>query len=406
MNKKYGIFIIILIIILAGTAVTFLNRFYSFDYLYNSLIRREFSINPKAEIVAENEYKIRIWYYPFYRTINNKEEKDFFKMVQKGVIEDYSNIKLVVGKLSFKNGHNQLMKAIEDGNPPDIYFNLTDYNFIDEQLQIPVNQYINSREQEGFYTVDWNRVNYRDQLWGWPLLVQNHYWLAGKNVNINTNQGSFVNRINNLEKSSLVLNYPDLILLKQLLTVMGLNAFKVEKNELDIDTYRALEDVFVWLNFLRQEEILYEKETTMPDIFLKELMEKKSVVIGPVNPFLARFIEKKMKDQIKQVMLNNMVKTYSLNVFRQKRYKGDDHTRAAMEVARIIANKYSSELATELELDPAFMEVEEKITEPQFREVLEIGPEQKKYWEKVVVPAWFEFWEKGLTPAEVMRRFR
>ncbi|MFW5992036.1 MAG: hypothetical protein ACOCQN_02465, partial [Halanaerobiaceae bacterium] len=348
MKKKYGIFVIILIILLAGTVVTLINDFYSFGYLYNSLIRREFSINPRAEVVPDKEYKIRIWYYPFYRTVIEKDEKDFFKMVQKEVSNVYPNIKLVVGELTFQNGFKLLQDAIRDGNPPDIFFNFTNYDLIDEHLEIPVNQYLNNEEREGFYTVDWNRVNYRDQLWGWPLLVHKQFWLK-KNIAIN--HSNFTNKIENLNKSTLVLNYYDPILLKQLLTLFGLNTFKVEKRELDIDSYRALEGVFLFLNSLRRQGILPNERTKMPDTFIKKLLEEETIMAGPANPFLENFIETKANN-INKVAVSNLAKIFVLNIFRQKRYQGDDHTRAVMEVARIIAKQYSSSLADELGMEP------------------------------------------------------
>ena len=47
-----------------------------------------------------------------------------------------------------------------------------------------------------------------------------------------------------LEEDSLFLNYYDETLLKQLLTLVGLENFKVEKGELDPFAYEALEELF------------------------------------------------------------------------------------------------------------------------------------------------------------------
>ena len=51
---------------------------------------------------------------------------------------------------------------------------------------------------------------------------------------------------------------------------------------------------------------------------------------------------------MESVYLDNLVKTYELNIFRQRDYKGDDYSRAVMEVARIFSQKTAGVLAEEL----------------------------------------------------------
>ncbi|MFW6022746.1 MAG: hypothetical protein ACOCQW_04435 [Halanaerobiaceae bacterium] len=404
MRKKYGIFIVIIIILTAGLTVTLLNKFYSFDFLYNSLIRRDFAVNPRIEVTPDKEYTIRIWYYPFYRTINDGDEKEFFELLEKEVKKVYPDINLLVGEVSFKSGHENLIKSIKEGNPPDIYFNLSDYNLREERLQIAVSPYISNIEKEGFYSVNWNNISHREKLWGWPVLINRQYWIANSGIHLkNTN---FTEKIKSLDKNTLILNYTDQTLLKQLLTLTGLDTFKIEKGDMDIDSYRALEEVFHFLYNLKNRDILYNKEKVMPDIFLKEFLEGEKVVVGPVNPYLANFIKKKSAANLKIVNLNNLVQTYKLNIFRQRKYKGDDHTRAVMEVSRIFAEKLSDTLAADMGMLAAYDPDTREPTGQLCKELLEIGPDVNKYWNKKVVPVWIDFWEKGLTPGEVMRNFR
>ncbi|MFP4661114.1 MAG: hypothetical protein ACLFPF_02895 [Halanaerobiales bacterium] len=405
MRRKYGIFVVIIIILLAGFTVTMLNRFYSFDYLYNSIIRRDFAVNPRVEINPEKTYEIRIWHYPFYRMIKDSDEKEFFKLVQNEVNNVYPNIKIYVGEINFSTGQQKLVEAIKEGNPPDIYFNLTDFDLIDEELQIPVSSYIDKIEQAGFYTVNWNKISHRDKLWGWPLLTYQQFWLSNKRIHrLQSEMLDFRRGINYLEENSLLLNYYDEILLKQLLTIVGLDTFKLEGNQLDLDSYRALEEVFNLLYKLRKDNILYNLQKEMPDVFLKELLVGESAVIGPVNPYLFNFIKNEERDYF-LVHLDDIVKTYSLNIFRQRRYKGDDHTRAVMETARVISQKMSSVLAEDLNMSTAYIAGMES-EKANAREVLQIGPEYWKYWDEVIIPVWLDFWEEDLTPDEVMKRLR
>ncbi len=406
MRKKYGIFIVIIVILLAGSAVTLLNRLYSFDYLYNSIIKRDFAVNPRIEVNPEKEYEVRIWYYPFYRTVKDSDEKEFFELLKKEVNAIYPNIKLFIGEVNFATGNEKLRDAIKDGNPPDIYLNLTNQSIKDENLQIPVSPYISDVEKEGFYTVNWDKISHRDKLWGWPFIVYRQFWVTNNGLEIGKYQSQdFKRRISYLEKNSLLLNYYDEMLLRQLLTVVGLDTFKLEKNKLDIDSYRALEDVFYLLYRLRQNEIIYNSGDQMTDIFLKEFFGEESVVIGPVNPYLFNFINNKSNNKYSLLPLDNLIKTYKINVFRQKKYKGDDHTRAVMEVSRVISQRLSSVIAEDLNLADAYiptMESENSDTQ----EILEISPEYREYWNAVVIPTWLDFWEKDLTPGEAVARLK
>ncbi|MFY9393686.1 MAG: hypothetical protein WAP36_03195, partial [Halanaerobiales bacterium] len=114
------------------------------------------------------------------------------------------------------------------------------------------------------------------------------------------------------------------------------------------------------------------------------------------------------------IYLDNLVKTYVLNVFRQRDYRGDDHSRAVMEVARIISQKTAGSLAGDLGLTKAYLNGEglkagaemragEELI-PGVKELLLIQPGERAYWEEVVWPAWLDFWEQDLSPEEVLKR--
>jgi len=122
-----------------------------------------------------------------------------------------------------------------------------------------------------------------------------------------------------------------------------------------------------------------------------------------VNPYLERYIKNKLQGRTEYLKLDNLVQTYYLNIFRQKKYKGDDHTRAVMEVARIISQQTAPVFAENLGLKKAYS-IQGEGESLSTREMLVISPEYKEYWEGVLFPAWLEFWENELTPQEVMNR--
>lgn len=116
--------------------------------------------------------------------------------------------------------------------------------------------------------MDWQQVSFRDRLWGWPVLVQRQYWIAGKGILAEKYKDlPFLDQLAYLEEDSLFLNYYDETLLKQLLTLVGLENFKVEKGELDPFAYEALEELFTLLDSLR-ERGFYIKIPDLSRIFL------------------------------------------------------------------------------------------------------------------------------------------
>jgi multiple sugar transport system substrate-binding protein len=408
MKRKYGILVIILLFLISGLVVGLINRFYSFEYLYNLLIKREFAINPKVEVVPEKRYQVRIWYYPFFRTINNRDEKEFFREVLRDLQDYYPNISIKVRELSFLDGYEELLKAIEEETPPDIYLNFTPDSLINPEWQIAVDPYVSALEKEGFYTVEWEKINASNHLWGWPFLIQEQSWISNEELSIDGRK-NFLDEITQLRKETLLFNYADLTLLRQLLTLNGLDKIIIRDNQLLPDTKIKLREVFNIAHNMRKNQHFACPSTEMEGNFLKLLFEKKPIVAGPVNPYLEYFLMKKERG-FYRIPVEDLVQVYTLSVFRQRNYKGDDHSRAVMEVARLMSERQAVNLAEEIGLKPAYRNGVTAIesandTLTAVKKILEIYPEEREYWEEVITRAWLDFWEKGLTPEEVMSRF-
>ncbi|HLV09861.1 MAG TPA: hypothetical protein VKY40_06610 [Halanaerobiales bacterium] len=393
MKKKYGILVIVLIFFLAGFVVKLINRFYSFDYLYNTLIKREFAANPRVEVDIAKDYQIRIWYYPFYRTIKEKDEKEFFREVLQGIRKNYPGIGFKVRELSFANGYQELLAAVQGGKAPDIYFNFSNDTNIDSRWQIPVDPYISEEERMGFHTVDWREIDAGKRLWGWPFLVQEQGWIK----NGRTEKVSYLNKIADLEsieKKGLIFNYYDLTLLKQLLALYGVERLIVDNGRADEETINILEKVFELCHQMRGRGIFAVSPDEMPGYFLKYPFENGAAMLGPVNPYMEYFLMNR-NDDFHKIRVGNLIQVFTINIFRQKRYKGDDHSRAVMEVARAISQEYAEKMAGEIGIKPAYSK-----TDSNYRKILEIYPEEREYWDRVITPTWLSFWEKDLSPEE------
>ncbi|ACL70935.1 hypothetical protein [Halothermothrix orenii] len=399
--KRFAIWFLVLVVLAA--AVSAVHKIYDLRYLYRIYIKREFAINPKAEIRPDRVYKVRIWYYPYKRVITKegKDEKEFFKEVAKEVERKYPNIQLKIGRLDFRKGRATLDRALKAGDPPDIYFNFSNQPYITKKLQVPAHLYLTREDYELLPP-----FMEEGRLWGFPFLIERQVWLARNNLPGLAEPVLTINRFDDLKDDSLILNYYDPTLLLQLLSLYGISDIEYNGKTLDNKTLEALRAVFKLAHNLRQAKI-YGKAGQVDITMLKSFFQGKTVLLGPVNPWLKEVLSNRLSDSIVEVKLDNLVRVYTLTIFRQEPYRGDDHTKAAVEVARIIAQKKAYIMASDLGLIPAFRmkkEVEQSgdISIDRYKPVITLTPEERDYWYKNIIPLWVQFWEDNLSPEEAL----
>lgn len=398
-KRRIVLFLVIIIFFLFGITGGILNYHYSFSYLYNYLLKRGFYVNPRVEIDPDRIYRLDIWYYPFYKTISEKQgkEKIFFSRLEEKVQQEYSNIELRLRELSFKQGKEKLQEAIKQGIPPDMYINFSNDSYLSTRWQIPVEDFVNQEGKKRFYTVNWRKINSKNHLWGWPFLVQKQGWFANTDVSgVLVEPDDFLGGLNDRNKLQFCFNYYDYTLLRQLLALNGLSRLKMEEGRLSKDTYQKLEVTFKLLADWRQNGILVSGKA---DEMLKQFFEEDNLIIGPVNLWLKIFLLNKGAGKY-EINLPAQFSLFTINIFRQQDYQGHDHTKAAMEVARILCQDFSKPIGDNLKLEPAYRTGWKKNYE--YNQILEVTPETRKLWQKKIIPAWTAFWKEDLAPAAVM----
>lgn len=402
MRNKYGLLIIILIFLLAGLGLNILNKFYTVGYIYDLLFKREFAVNPRVEIDPEKKYTVRIWYYPIYRTTKMAQgEKSYFQEIARGIQEKYPNIQLKIRELNFLDGHQELLESIKKGEPPDIYWNISGDSLLDQELQLPVDPYI-TEQQEGFFTVNWEEINRDNHLWALPFLIQEQYWVTNEDDNVFQASSGFIKSISALDTARLALNTADETLLRQLLTLKGLKEISLEGGDVDEDTYKTLKEVYEIMHSMREKGVFVSSSKNIDDDFLKNFFSKKPVLIGPVNPYLACFLSENTNGH--RVMLDNLIKEYSLTILRQKDYQGHDHSKAVMLTALHMVTSGTEMITEILPLKAAYQR--DSAEKREYVKLLEISPEDREYWRGVILPAWQDFWQNDLLPVEVMDKIK
>jgi len=394
---KYKIILICILCLLAGILFSVINDYYPLTYLFNIIIDKGIQINPEAEINPEREYVIDIWYYPIYRTIKSENKiEDLFIKIKKDINSRYTNINLRFKKLSFINGSKKLKEALKKGNPPDIYFNIYIDGFLNKKYQIPVEWYIDEQEKEGYYTVNWDNINRENHLWGFPFLVSKQVWIANSKIKNNfADEKQLLKYLSQIENKKIFFNIYDENLLRQLLSIFGLKDFKVIDGELNKETKKCLKEMYNYLYTLRKKDLVV---CAVNGSMLKKLSNEKNIIAGPVNPWMYQFIKTNNIAKNKMSLINR-IKVYSLNIFRQKNYRGDDHTKAVMEVAKYISKEYSDKVAAELKINPGYSVTPEFIKEygNTSVKILRLTPLEQQYWQENIIPVWIDFWEENLT---------
>jgi hypothetical protein len=401
-NYKFIVFIILLLIL--GLLIGLLNTFYSYKYLYNLITGKDFPINPKVKVNPDKEYLIDIWYYPFYRTIPEKQgkEMEFIQKVLDRIIEYYPYVRFQTREIDFLNGKENLENALNCGTPPDIFFNFSNDSLLSKKWQVPVEAYISNYEKKGFYTVDWSNINGKNHLWGWPFLTVQEKWLSNyKYTNRINNSRDIFNFLKGNSKGNILINYYDSSLLRSLLYLEGIYDFHIRDEKVESEIAEALRGIFIDLDKLRKDGIISEKHDSMIKSFLFN-----NAIIGPVNPWLERRILDLSKKEIKWFNPGNLIKVYSLNIFRQKNYKGDDHVKVVMEVARLMTEIFALDIANNLGISPAYKIEEDINIEIKYKKLPELEPEERDYFEDNIFSLWIDFWEKDLKVDNIINKMK
>jgi len=400
MNRKIILLLILIIFIFVGFGLTIINQYYPLDYLYNTYIRREFDINPKVEINPKRNYEISIWYYPFFRTLEEYQgkENEFLKNALNEIKQEYPNFQFELKEVSFLEARKKLKKAKQENNPPDIFINFSGENLKNLKFQVPVEDYLKQKEKDKFYTINKNNFT----VWNFPFLVQQQKWLINKNIS-DIEGDDFFDLVKKLPDNSLALNFKDRTLLRQLLTLKGVELIELEDDKLPDDIYQNLKQIFNFFHQLKKQDKFVTAPFNMNQTFLKTFYEQEPVVTGPVNPWLENLLKNEQRFDINEINLNNLVKVYKMSIFRNEPYPGDDHVKAVMETGKMLARDYSQIPAKILDLEKPFIETDEEKEIDNVINMMQISSDSREYWEEEIIPLWENFWEHGLTPEETIK---
>lgn len=404
LRKKYGIYIFVFLLFVAGTGIGILNYFYPFSFINKLLFRYNYSIDPDVELDLEKKYEVEFWYPPFLRTIprvsSNKDEDDrlsfFIRSLETKLASYYPNITLKPVEITFAGWEDKLNKALKEGNPPDLLFFPGYDHLLNREYQLPVERYIAKEKRSEYSTVNWQNIEKTSKhLWIIPAAYQEEIWYGRDQSDWPGGRVSDLISWRNFRDKKVSFNYNNDLFLRQLLTLKGREVEYLERDGFSAKFYNDLYSIFDWLDDLRDHHITEASYSTA----LRDFFEGKVDILGPVNPWLDYYIEKK-GDDFAKIKLKDQINTLGLAVFYKKGEKTNQKIKAAMETGFIISRELGRELEESLNLESVYNMTGDRKNNISSREIYQIIPKKKDEWNKVL-SLWSDFWTEELDNDEI-----
>ncbi|SHK03081.1 ABC-type glycerol-3-phosphate transport system, substrate-binding protein [Anaerobranca californiensis DSM 14826] len=367
MNKKWIIIgiSILLVIILTGSGY--------FYYEINRLDKRNY--NSKVEINPQKNYTIEIWDLKKpHMYVSEEQQIETWKKIVAEFQGQYPNIHLDIRLLDYDEYIHLIEKGIKTKNMADIVIDWLGTPFIDVEMQIPVNRYVDL--QQSFLPGTIEYVTYNQKHLAYPLIAIPNMLIGNLNLleefediieiaTLGWSLEEFVDFIKRVDKSG-----------KQ-----GVNVFDhrgnfttnllVQGNVNSITSKNKLNwyghTLITWFNEIdglkKEELIVYNKS------WLADFWKGKVAILAGAPPWVVTetFKRNEALDQnkikgagstqrIQPIFLPYPyivdhskyygMKQVSAVPFSQRTYKGEDHSKGVIEALKTIGRIYSLELAT------------------------------------------------------------
>lgn len=329
----------------------------------------------KATISADKKYKLKVWDYP-----NGPNFKEFREAQIAAFKNLHPNVEVELEILTWAEGGQKMDVALNAGDPPDIYFQTPQTKFMDSGLAIPIERFLTAEDKADFSKAAIDAGTYNGHTWLFPMWTSMQCW-AGNRVLLEQagvdwrkiqREGwtwdEFYDITKKLTKADNgygkkqfgFLTYGDGEVVGHFMRNAGI-LYQLDKNgKWQWSGDKAVSAV-TFLRKLVDDGILpkemssidSKKMTDMynnweaavwgrvgPYAITERENSKKSVAEGKlkappqgiVDPVLLPFPHAKGAKEVPTVGMAG------LYVFRQKNYKGDDHTKLAVELAHFLTS--------------------------------------------------------------------
>lgn len=335
-------------------------------------------LDPQVEINPGRRYSLEFWDYPLPLIW---EDGTTYQEVVQEIIADfrdkYPNVTINYHPLSFSEGPQDLAQALGAGKPPDIYAEPFPRELIHHRsLQVPITRYLVPEEDVFYHTRVMSLLEAEGDIWAWPSWVSSPLWVGNRQIleaggldldqvqTLGWNWGefqAFARRIKeNFSDSQAFFIGPEVETFCSLLNPNGLTTGMDKNSCLSI-----AEKTSTFFYNLYKEGLWQAAEGNKP--WLQDFWEGRLAILGPVNTWVIRgsqprthqgtncpdpvFLPPPHSVGDREYLQPSLAQVC---VFRQRRYRGADTVKAAMEFAHFFSQRKGSRVAPLLWALPAY----------------------------------------------------
>lgn len=338
---------------------------------------------------------ITVWTYPHYQ--KNEEtgqpsyEEHLVELI-KEVEAENPGIKVEHEILSWAEGGQKFDVALNSGNPPDIFFSVMSPKFIETGLAVPLNEYLTEDDLNDLEQFAKDNFSIDDQLWAVSQWISIHTW--GGNRTLMEEAGADVDKI--MKDGWTWQEFYDIAhKISQMTNKDGKKIYGFATSG-ETETFEHLmrnngvirtiseDGKFHWggekaietLNFMKKlmDDGIMPKETAGIDAqkVIDMFSDIEVGIYGRTGPYQVRFNDNRNAEidagKIEGEKIDFVLLPFPHNegekevatgggggmwLFKQKNYKGDEHTENAAKVLKHITGTKSSVTAATMFIPPA-----------------------------------------------------
>lgn len=343
-----------------------------------------------AKIDPNKPYTLKVWNYPHY-----KEYEEFLKKQIAEFTKVHPNIKVEHEILTWSEGDQKINVSVNAGDPPDVLFTTLNPTLVNTGLAVPIDPFLTDGDKADIEAAALKNGRYQGKHWLWPTWISVQMWGGNKQLleeagidwkHIQQNGWTwdeFMAAANKLTKDDNgygkkqwgFVTYGNHEIVGHMMRQTGILGTISADGKFNWQGDGAVKAA----KFLRgiTESGVTPRETAGIDSKKMTDMYRnwETALFGRIGPYAIPEEAKRVQEAkdgklqlhprgaVDVVLLpyphaagKNEVPTVGgagLMVLSQKDYKGDDHTRAAVELARFLTDTQGGEPAATMNIIPA-----------------------------------------------------
>ena len=368
---------------------------------------------------------ITVWTYPHYgekKEIGQESYETHLKELIAEFEEDNPTIKVDYEILSWAEGEKKFDVALNSGNPPDIFFSVMQPKYVHTGLAVPLNEYLDDEDFEDIEEFAINNFTIDDQLWAISQWVSIHTW--GGNRKLLEEADADIAKIQKdgwtwqefYDIAEKIAGEKDGKEIYGFVTPGNSETFGHLMRNNGVLSPVSEDGIFNWTDEKPLETLMLYKKMMDNDVMPKQtagIDEQKMIdmfeagevgIYGRTGPYQVRFNDNRNEEidlgKIEAEKIDFVLLPFPHNegekevatggggglwLFKQKKYKGDEHTENAAKVLKHLSGTKSSITAATMFIPPA-----RKSGQEMYADLLQLETDNGKFIQRTldyVVPA-------------------